>query len=201
MAPTSEPATARFRSGAGRLCLDFMRTLRLRGTDDATEELATAQDLADWVAQLGPYPADVVIPVPMAAVLDRARALREAVHVLLTVARGDGGTAACPPAERELLNTAAAGATPVPRLDETGTAMCGAEDPVGAVLADIARDAITLATSPALAQVRACSGPHCAAWFLDTSRPGNRRWCSMETCGNKSKKSTWRTKQVTAPST
>jgi len=58
---------------------------------------------------------------------------------------------------------------------------------------------ITLATSPALAQVRSCSGPRCAAWFLDTSRPGNRRWCSMETCGNKSKKSTWRAKHTTAP--
>ncbi|MFI0965819.1 CGNR zinc finger domain-containing protein [Streptomyces sp. NPDC021080] len=197
MAPTPEPATARFRSGAGRLCLDFMRTLRLRGTDEATEELATAQDLADWVAQLGPYPADMVVPVPAPAVLRRARALREAVHTLLTAARGDGGSAACPPRERELLNTIAAEATPTVRLDATGTAVHGAKDPVGAVLADIARDAVTLATSPALAQVRACSGPRCAAWFLDTSRPGNRRWCSMETCGNASKKNTWRTKHTT----
>ncbi|MFG2951443.1 CGNR zinc finger domain-containing protein [Streptomyces adustus] len=36
------------------------------------------------------------------------------------------------------------------------------------------------------------------AWFLDTSRPGNRRWCSMGTCGNQSKKQTWRTKHATA---
>ncbi|MFF3446646.1 CGNR zinc finger domain-containing protein [Streptomyces sp. NPDC002667] len=197
MALTSEPATPRFRSGAGRLCLDFMRTLRLRGSGDATEELATVQDLADWVAQLGPYPADLSIPVPPAAVLVRARELREAVHTLLTAARGDGGAATCPAAERELLNTAATAATPVPRLDETGATVYGAEDPVGAVLADIARDAVMLAASPALAQVRACSGPACAAWFLDTSRPGNRRWCSMETCGNKSKKSTWRTRHAT----
>ncbi|KAB1990131.1 CGNR zinc finger domain-containing protein [Streptomyces triticiradicis] len=199
MAPTPEPATARFRGGAGRLCLDFMRTLRLRGTDDATEELPTAEDLADWVAQLGPYPADTAVPVPTAAVLGQARALREAVHTLLTAARGDGGAAACPPGERELLNAAAAGAPPVPRLDENGTTVHGSGDPVGAVLVDIARDAITLATSPALAQVRSCSGPRCTAWFLDTSRPGNRRWCSMETCGNKSKKSTWRAKHTTAP--
>ncbi|MFD5815777.1 CGNR zinc finger domain-containing protein [Streptomyces sp. NPDC127038] len=195
MALTSEPATPRFRSGAGRLCLDFMRTLRLRGTAGATEELATVRDLADWVAQLGPYPADVAVAVPAASVLVRARELREAVHTLLTSARGNGGAASCPAAERELLNTVAAGATPAPRLDGTGSAVYGADDQVGAVLADVARDAITLATSPALAQVRACSGPECAAWFLDTSRPGNRRWCSMETCGNKSKKSTWRTKQ------
>ncbi|MGY4925477.1 CGNR zinc finger domain-containing protein [Streptomyces sp. 900105755] len=71
-----------------------------------------------------------------------------------------------------------------------------AADPVGALLADIARDALSLATSPALDRVRACSVPHCAAWFLDTSRPGNRRLCSMETCGNQAKKQTWRTRHA-----
>ncbi|MCM2416246.1 ABATE domain-containing protein [Streptomyces sp. RKAG290] len=197
MALIPEPATPRFRSGAGRLCLDFMRTLRLRGMDGANEELVTAHDLADWVAQLGPFPADVVIPAPTQAVLGEARALREAVHGLLTAARGEGGPATCPQADRELLNAAAAGAPPAPLLDDDGGVVWTAEDLVGTVLADIARDAITLATSPAMARVRACSGPHCAAWFLDTSRPGNRRWCSMETCGNKSKKSTWRTRHVT----
>ncbi|MEU4089350.1 CGNR zinc finger domain-containing protein [Streptomyces aureus] len=197
MASPSEPTTARFRSGAGRLCLDFMRTLRLRGTDEATEELAAARDLADWVAQLGPYPADTVVPVPDEAVLLRARALRQAVHTLLTAARGDDGPAGCPPAERDLLNAVAAGATPAVRLDVTGAAVHAAQDPVGAVLAEIARDAVTLATSSALSRVRACSGPRCAAWFLDTSRPGNRRWCSMETCGNTSKKNTWRTRHTT----
>ncbi|MGP4017932.1 CGNR zinc finger domain-containing protein [Saccharopolyspora sp. 5N708] len=34
-----------------------------------------------------------------------------------------------------------------------------------------------------------CEGPGCAGLFLDTSRAGNRRWCSMNTCGNKVKKS------------
>ncbi|MEV7022740.1 CGNR zinc finger domain-containing protein [Kitasatospora sp. NPDC093558] len=41
-------------------------------------------------------------------------------------------------------------------------------------------------------RVRACANPDCAAWFLDTSRPGSRRWCAMGTCGNRSKKATWR---------
>ncbi|MEU7880960.1 CGNR zinc finger domain-containing protein [Microbispora bryophytorum] len=30
--------------------------------------------------------------------------------------------------------------------------------------------------------------PGCAGLFLDTSRGANRRWCSMNTCGNKVKK-------------
>jgi len=196
MALSPAPTTPRFRSGAGRICLDFMRTLRLRGMAGATEELGTPEALTAWVAQLGPYPAGTVIPAPAQDVLRQAQEVREAVHALLTAARSPGGPVGCPPGERELLNRAASAAPPVPVLDEDGSVTYAAGDPVRAVLADIARDALSLATSPALERVRSCAGPHCAAWFLDTSRPGTRRWCSMETCGNQAKKSTWRTKHT-----
>lgn len=53
----------------------------------------------------------------------------------------------------------------------------------------MARDALDLVTSPALGRVRACAGADCGALFLDTSRPGTRRWCSMNTCGNKAEES------------
>ncbi|WP_225102068.1 ABATE domain-containing protein [Streptomyces sp. CoH27] len=196
MAVSPAPPVSRFRSGSGRLCLDFMRTLRLRGLDGVTEELDTPEALSAWVVQLGPYPDDTVVPVPSQAVLHQAREVREAVHALLTAARGDSGPAGCPADDRARLNQAAGAAPPVPVLDEHGTLTYTAADPVGAVLADIARDALTLATSPVLERVRACAGPTCAAWFLDTSRPGNRRWCSMDTCGNQAKKTTWRTKHA-----
>jgi len=32
-----------------------------------------------------------------------------------------------------------------------------------------------------------CGADNCALIYLDTSRPGNRRWCSMERCGNRAK--------------
>ena len=35
--------------------------------------------------------------------------------------------------------------------------------------------------------VRSCAGPDCTILFIDTSRPGTRRWCSMEACGNQAK--------------
>ncbi|TIU06903.1 MAG: CGNR zinc finger domain-containing protein, partial [Mesorhizobium sp.] len=31
------------------------------------------------------------------------------------------------------------------------------------------------------------SCPRCGWLFLDTSRGGKRRWCSMRTCGNREK--------------
>jgi predicted RNA-binding Zn ribbon-like protein len=56
----------------------------------------------------------------------------------------------------------------------------------------LARDALDLVSSPALARVRRCADPTCGALFYDGSRPGHRRWCSMDVCGNRAKKQTLR---------
>lgn len=36
-------------------------------------------------------------------------------------------------------------------------------------------------------RIRRCAHPDCVLWFVDTSRNGTRRWCSMATCGNRLK--------------
>ncbi|MFN6120569.1 MAG: CGNR zinc finger domain-containing protein [Actinomycetes bacterium] len=36
-------------------------------------------------------------------------------------------------------------------------------------------------------RVRRCDHEHCVLWFLDTSKSGRRRWCSMDRCGNRAK--------------
>lgn len=36
-------------------------------------------------------------------------------------------------------------------------------------------------------RIRACQHDKCMLWFLDTSKAGRRRWCSMERCGNRVK--------------
>jgi predicted RNA-binding Zn ribbon-like protein len=36
-------------------------------------------------------------------------------------------------------------------------------------------------------RVRRCAHPDCVLWFLDGSRNGTRRWCSMDTCGSRVK--------------
>ena len=36
-------------------------------------------------------------------------------------------------------------------------------------------------------RIRGCANPDCILWFLDTTRPGTRRWCSMAACGNRDK--------------
>ncbi|WP_327087936.1 CGNR zinc finger domain-containing protein [Nonomuraea sp. NBC_01738] len=60
--------------------------------------------------------------------------------------------------------------------------------PVGDALGVLATDAIHVLGGPDRGRVKTCEGPGCAGLFLDTSRGANRRWCSMNTCGNKVKK-------------
>jgi predicted RNA-binding Zn ribbon-like protein len=41
-------------------------------------------------------------------------------------------------------------------------------------------------------QIRVCEGPGCGLLFVDHTRGLSRRWCSMSTCGNRSKQATRR---------
>ncbi|MEU1734639.1 CGNR zinc finger domain-containing protein [Streptosporangium sp. NPDC020145] len=198
-----------FRSGSGRLCLDFIRTLRHRGTARPEEELPDPAALAAWVGRFGPWES-----VPEAAAVGhdaQARQLREAIHTLVAAAREpvEGGTAltaALSAALSTALSTAgdtvnriAALPVPAPQLDGSGRLRWLAAAPVPAVLALIARDAVDLVTGPSIDRVHECADPDCHALFLDSSRPGTRRWCSMNTCGNKAKKQTLRGRSVSRP--
>lgn len=60
----------------------------------------------------------------------------------------------------------------------------------------IARDAIELFSGPYANRVRQCEG-NCELIFVDTSRPGKRRWCSMQRCGNRAKIREFRDRQRT----
>jgi predicted RNA-binding Zn ribbon-like protein len=53
------------------------------------------------------------------------------------------------------------------------------------VLGPLAEDTVMLLTGVAASRVRKCQG--CPVHFLDVSKKGSRRWCSMSLCGNKVK--------------
>ena len=60
------------------------------------------------------------------------------------------------------------------------------------LLAPIALAVAALAESAPGGRLRTCAAEACARWFLDTSKGGRRRWCSMATCGNRAKAARWR---------
>jgi predicted RNA-binding Zn ribbon-like protein len=115
---------------------------------------------------------------------------------MIKAARSTPGLQSYPDNARRRVNRAAARPLPMPSLTPSGQLRWHSDDPVTATLASIARDTLDLATSPAVTRVRDCANPHCGVLFLDSSRPGTRRWCSMDTCGNRAKKDTLRHKNT-----
>lgn len=57
----------------------------------------------------------------------------------------------------------------------------------GQVLSTVARDAVRLFVDENRDRVRRCAADGCGLLFFDESRSANRRWCSMQRCGNREK--------------
>jgi hypothetical protein len=58
----------------------------------------------------------------------------------------------------------------------------------------LARDAEKLLCSDEATRIRICSAEDCGWVFLDGSKNGSRRWCSMQLCGNREKTTRHKTK-------
>ena len=56
-----------------------------------------------------------------------------------------------------------------------------------ALLGKVAADFAHTLVSGRPDRLRRCEHPGCVMLFIDTSKNGKRRWCSMETCGNREK--------------
>jgi predicted RNA-binding Zn ribbon-like protein len=165
----------RFRGGCN--AIDLPATLQARLSPSPREVLSTPDDLASWLVSAGMAGS---APKTMAKDLATARALREAIYVL-----AGGRSAGKAEAARKTLNQIAAGAAAVPCLQADGTMHL--EGTAGALLVTLAREAVHLLGSDAVDHIRQCQAPTCTLYFLDMSRRGDRRWCSMSACGNKAK--------------
>ena len=55
---------------------------------------------------------------------------------------------------------------------------------------------IELLSGPLAERFRECASDNCPLVFVDASRPGSRRWCSMERCGNRNKIRAHRARQA-----
>ena len=55
------------------------------------------------------------------------------------------------------------------------------------ILWPVARSAAELLASEQVRRVRQCEDERCGYLFIDQSKNGSRRWCSMESCGNRAK--------------
>jgi predicted RNA-binding Zn ribbon-like protein len=180
------PRGLQFRFEKRRPCIALVATLGDRGTAEPLERVSDPESLARWCVEGGFLP---VLPKISAQELISARRLREAIY------RG-----ACAvrlfhkpqPEDIATINSWASRATLVPQLGADGrSADWKSERSLSPVLATIARDAIDLLTRTAPVRIRLCADPTCRALFVDESRPGKRRWCAMNVCGNRAKTRTF----------
>jgi predicted RNA-binding Zn ribbon-like protein len=180
---------------SGVLCLDFVNTAGMH-EPIADEHLVNYESLAAWsrAAGLLDEPAarrltDRAAADPAAA----ARALGDALSLRLAIYRlAARGLDQAAEDDLATLNRFVAGALAHLRL---GAGDEGArwewagegEDP-GSPLWPVALSAARLlADRERRGRVRECGGENCNWLFLDTSRNGRRRWCSMADCGNRAK--------------
>lgn len=192
----SEVAERAFDLSGGSLCLDFANTLG--GQIDARrEDLRTYDDLVAWARQAGVLGgaeaaalrrAALERPSEGEAALHHARELRS--RIARVFAARAGGTGVDEPDLAELsaaIVPLLARSRLVPRDGGFAWAWDGPSDALERPLWAVARSAADLLTSADLADVRECASPVCGWLFVDTSRNHSRRWCDMNTCGNREK--------------
>jgi predicted RNA-binding Zn ribbon-like protein len=165
---------------SGSLALDFAYT---GGLDDDADEWTTVRDAAGlnaWLAERFPE----VAPTAGEREFRDARTLRSAIGRL---ARRASLAEALSPDDVDVVNLFAATPDIPPVLAGGGRQAGRTKARPHQALGTIARDAVRLFGPDVDGRIRECSADDCRLVYLDTSRSGTRRWCSMQRCGNRAK--------------
>lgn len=169
---------ARWWFDSGAVALDFAWTGTVHG--EHVETLHSPDDLGRWLAERFPR-LDLTVDERE---LSDALMLRAAIAGLAVVAVAEQPAAA---SDVDVVNLFAATPDVPPALDggsrQAGAGMVRATQALSA----IARDAVRVFAPDAGGRIRECAATDCGYLYLDTSRSGNRRWCSMQRCGNRAK--------------
>lgn len=182
---------------AGALCLDFLNTAYGRWEGGLAERLFTYDDLLRWAVFAGALDAGAARALAAEArrrpaagrrALQRGLGLREAAHRVLGCFLAKTAPA---PADVALVERwiASAQANAELVVDVSGARWRWRTRSLGLerTLWPIARSIANLLDKGELPRLSCCAAPGCAWFFIDRSKNRARRWCSMQTCGNRAK--------------
>jgi predicted RNA-binding Zn ribbon-like protein len=163
------------------VCLDFVNTVNKRPDPDR-DELADPDGLTTWAAAVGLEPH---VPSEQDAAAGEAVELREAIYRTFAgiVADADPATV-----DIAVIMRWYGQAVTHALVRRHGTrCVLGWPSPSAhrEILRVVAASAVRLLIDGPLDRIGEC--PSCGWLFVDTSRNGRRRWCSMATCGSRSK--------------
>jgi predicted RNA-binding Zn ribbon-like protein len=188
-----------FDLSGGALCLDLANTVSGKRGVAPIERIHTYEDLVSWSRQAGivtERQANQLLregrrrPVQSAAALRRALELREALYRIWSAIAQKKDPAG---PDIELLNATLSQTLGKQRLKkEQGRWAMGWSDEVSldSMLRPVAKSAADLLVSEDASRVRVCeltSTDECDWLFLDETKNRARRWCSMDSCGNRAK--------------
>ena len=177
-------------------CIDFANTRYWRGS----EPVETVHDFSEMVrwcdtnAMLGREAAERALQWSekhgrdAAAIFDDAIALRETIYrICFALADGKAPEARDVAAINAALDRAPERRVLAHREKTFGWSIDrDALSPAG-LLAPVLWSAGDLIVSPEVGRLRHCLNDQCGWLFMDDSKNGSRRWCSMQSCGNRAK--------------
>ncbi|MGO8949988.1 MAG: CGNR zinc finger domain-containing protein [Ktedonobacterales bacterium] len=184
----------------GALCFDFTNTVDGRGGNDTnvTDYLHDYSDLVGWgqhtcaltdeeAARL--YAAAARHPDEAAQVFRRAIDLRETLYRIFAAIAHHRDSE---PIDLATLNRVLSEAMLHAHIRQSPQGFSWdwqdvAPTALEHVLWPVARSAAEVLTSEARQRVRECPGARCSWLFVDTSKNHRRRWCNMDSCGNRAK--------------
>ncbi|WP_371529452.1 CGNR zinc finger domain-containing protein [Streptomyces sp. NBC_01283] len=174
------------------LATSFTGTLSERH-GDSVERIPTPQRLIDWLAVNG-----LAVDSCTAAQLDLARELRESIHAAATAAAVRDPL---PASAVQVINdrSAQGRAAAVLTADGERRWRLGSASRVEDALSVIAADAVHIIAGERDGKLALCASPTCRAAFFDTSQSRTRKWCDMNTCGNRQKKARFHANQRKNP--
>jgi predicted RNA-binding Zn ribbon-like protein len=169
---------------SGSTALDFAYTgaMGVGSTwySDAWEDLRAPADLGAWLASRYPSVDDGATERDLVDAI----ALRSAIaRIATSTSRREASSGE----DIDVINLFAA--TPdIPPALTGGSRQAGrTRARAGQALSELAREAVALFDPESITRIRECSADGCGLVYLDDSRSNNRRWCSMQRCGNRAK--------------
>ena len=184
---------SRLRLDGGMLCLDFVNTVDNRKRKEVYDYLLGFKELLQWYGHNGALSPKIIhtlerlakdYPQKAAVVFEKSRVLRELLHRLLLALIAGKNPA---PADLVQFNNYIGEAyanIEMGWLGGKGKLQFNAPA-LEQVYWWLVKSAVELYTTGSPGQVKEC--PACGWLFLDKSRNGSRKWCSMSTCGDVNK--------------
>jgi predicted RNA-binding Zn ribbon-like protein len=179
------------------VALDLLNTVLLvKG--ELVDTLKSDQDVLEWLKRGG----QPVLPgdrkgLPPGALVSAARKLREIVREAVLKRKAGGQVNV-----RALNNFLAQGASHVSlALRKDGSVRISREwkqDSPEQLLSPLAEAAADLLAHGDFDLIRKCGSDDCVLWFYDRTKSHHRKWCSVSTCGNRSKVAAFRQRRSAA---